>query len=305
MKLGGGFNNNAVNNSSNYKSQNDISSKSDYVGKNAPQIQARPTKDNLEAKHEKIKKQTKNVAKILTTFATMVSATALCIVGVDSLSASTITPTTFIAEATETEIYYYAELESFNNEDDVYVVLYNDFTNRSVKVNDIEAYGIFDHLQTNMVYTLALKQGSTIITSKKLRTVYNEELQKDYTERDDFDTGQPKTDDKQIEDITPIEELDESSREQEKPITADDDSGQTEPIIADDVEADVYEDDEDQPIEGDYNPEEGDYNPEEDESGNSADDPNNPNGQSNNNNDNKTGPNDDPTNNNEGEETNG
>ena len=303
------FNNNSINNASNYKGKNNISSNSFSSWKNSPTTQPAPPKKNIEAKHEHNKKRITNISKILTTFATMVSATALCIVGVDSLASSTVTTSMFETMATENEIYYCIELENYGGEDDLIVVLYNDFTNRSQKINGIEAYGVFDHLQTNMVYTLALKQGSTIITCKKLRTVYNEELQKDYTERDDFDTGQPKKDDLPMEEIADPDEPYEPSQGSERPITADNNLDQTEPIIADDIPPDVNESDEDQPLEEEDEPSEQDLEAdkptEEEEAGYSSYDQNNPTGQNQNNNDNITGPNDGPTNDYEGDLTNG
>ena len=182
MKTINGLNDNGVKNASNYKSRNDISASFDYFSKNKVSTQTTTPKaeNNSSIKTDK---KPKGIAKALTTFATMVSATVLCIAGTEN-----ILPTTSVNAqieetwTTESEIYYYISFSEYNGEDDVYVVLYNDFTNRSHKVEDSSCSGEFEHLQANMSYTLAVKQGSTVITSKKIKTI--NQIEK--TEYDDY-----------------------------------------------------------------------------------------------------------------------
>lgn len=177
------FNNNKATNSSLYSSRNKQPSNFVGKGKNIVAVQSSVDEKNNLAKQKKKKNKTQELAKIITTFATMVSATIACVVGVDAIlpSQPTISAEYFETWTSENEISYSLFVEDFDENDDVFVVLYNDFTNRSQKLESPEASGTFENLQTNMLYTIELKQGDSVVVSKKLRT----EPMKDYYESDE------------------------------------------------------------------------------------------------------------------------
>ena len=154
-------------------------------------------------------------------------------------------------KATTSEIYYMISLTEFNGEDDIYVVLYNDFVNYAQKVEDSYADGCFDGLVDNMNYTLALKQGNITITSQKIRTKPTDDEIIDYTQPDY--TGRDKY------------YYDDSGGQYTEPITSDDptynndwpDDYADEPITSDDptYNNDWPDDYADEPLNEDADPE--------------------------------------------------
>ncbi|MBQ8468200.1 MAG: hypothetical protein IJ542_00395 [Clostridia bacterium] len=173
MKVSGEFNEGAKN-SDNYHSKN--TGATFFYAPNKISIQSQPKTEN-DLKHKSAKKnKAQDISKLITTFATMVSATVLGVVGVGALTKKpTITAKFQEVYAYESGVAYFLTLEGYNPGDDVYVVLHNDFTNRSQKVEEPEFQGVFENLQTNMTYTLLVKKGSTVLTSTKLRTVNQED----------------------------------------------------------------------------------------------------------------------------------
>lgn len=140
---------------------------------------------------EKTKKKANSLAKLLTTIATVVSAGMVGIVGLNIINPPTATVSAEIQEVytTDSDVYYFITLDNYNEGDDVYVILYNDFTNRTQKAESSEFDGGFEDLQTNMYYNLEVKQGDITIASKRVRTVYERETEKptyeDYDPQDD------------------------------------------------------------------------------------------------------------------------
>lgn len=144
---------------------------------------------------QKAKKKAKGLAKLLTTIATVVSAGMVGIVGLNVINPPRATVSAEIQEiyTTDRDVYYFITLENYNEGDDVYVVLYNDFTNRTQKAESSEFDGGFEDLQTNMYYNLEVRQGDITIASKKVRTVYERQTEKpdyeDYDPEDDPTQG--------------------------------------------------------------------------------------------------------------------
>ena len=170
------FNNNQATNSSCYTSRNKQSA--NFVGKskNVVVTQTAVDEKNNLTRQKKKKNKSQELAKVITTFATMVSATIACVVGIETIfpTGPTITAEYFETWAGETEISYSLFVEDYDESyDNVYVVLYNDFTNRSQKLDSSEASGTFENLKKDMTYTIELKQGDNVVVSKNLRTGRN------------------------------------------------------------------------------------------------------------------------------------
>ena len=148
-------------------------------------MQLEPLEKNKLPINEKPKsKLAVELSKILTTLIAIVGASVAGIFGVGFLFVPTVRAEIAEVSVGEHEIYYYVMIENFNKDDEVYVVLYNDFTNRSQKVDAVEYSdspdyednqtvefgGAFEDLQVDMTYTLAVKQGTYTITSMVLKT---------------------------------------------------------------------------------------------------------------------------------------
>ena len=201
-------------NSGAYKSRNSYTA--NFVGQSKNKLDFQPKlkeekNDTAKIRHEKNK--AKNISKLMTSFVALVSGTAVFAAGVDAF----IPPTTEIVAqiesvfTTESDVSYYIFLENYEGEDDVYVVLYNDFTNRTQKVEEQMMEGTFENLQTNMKYTLAVKKGSQVLASKVVRTV-NEEM------IDDWYQDEPYEEEPYIEDENPNGDWDDGTG---KPNTSD------------------------------------------------------------------------------------
>ncbi len=180
------------NNSSNYQSRNQYSA--NFVGKNKNEIklQSTPPSENIqtpEAIKKDDKKKTSNtkskeVSQIVTKLVTVVSAAVIGVASVEALSPFSTDYEVFMDDcyATQNEINYNIYIENKNNKiddtqhgdiefiDEFTVVLYNDFTNREKKFEGYYAEGVFEDLQTNMTYTLAVKIGNKTIATKTLKT---------------------------------------------------------------------------------------------------------------------------------------
>ena len=150
----------------------------------------------------------KGFSKIITTFTAMISATVVCVVGTDAILPTTIQKAEIQhVFTTESSVEYSIYIEDYNPEDNVYVVLYNDFTNRSEKIEEEYWTGFFENLQKHMTYTLAIKKGSTVLVSMQVKTIFKEpepyddtgqdltEIEREKEGRDPTDTDQPYTSD--------------------------------------------------------------------------------------------------------------
>lgn len=174
------------NNSSNYTSTNQYVPNDIGSGKNNLDTQ-KPAPEQNEEKEtatEIVKattsKKSKDISKLLTTVVTVVSASMIGVVGVeDILPKATIEAKFENVYATEHEVYYSAfyemlgrEDKEYNEEDyyNIYIVLYNDFTNRSEKFEDNYADGSFENLKENMTYTLEIRQGDIVVASTTITT---------------------------------------------------------------------------------------------------------------------------------------
>lgn len=175
MEINEQFNKNENKNLNNLKEINEYPKNSIGAGKNNIDNQKVPKLENNLKTNNKKKKKLESVSKIITTFATMIS--AIFLVG----AVGTLLPPkdNIIAEihevyATEHNVSFFITIEEFDNNDNVYVVLYNDFTNRKLLIQEQAFQGNFEDLQKDMTYTLAVKKGSKTITSVKVKTVGRE-----------------------------------------------------------------------------------------------------------------------------------
>ena len=166
MNLNKEINNNNVDNSSNYKSRNKNTTQK-YTGNKLAENQKFLTQEETKP----IKKKPQEISKIVTAFTTIISASIIGISALDILPSGSTSKGQFIDIWTSTnEVSYTVELENYDETYDYYVVIYNDFTNRSEKMEDNVQEGTFEELAENMTYTLALMQGNKVIASKTVKT---------------------------------------------------------------------------------------------------------------------------------------
>ena len=199
MKQSKAFNNNQNNNSANLKSRNVFvgntyeSNKKQIVSQTAPK-----TENDAEKKPEKVKKKPAEISKLVAIIATAITGTAIVTgAGIGGLiPTSPIKANYFEVFTSEYDISYYAELDGYNlEEDEVYIMLYNDFTNRTQKFEEQMMEGTFENLQPNMTYTIAIKHGNIVIASKVVKTVIQEDEYYDDTGQDEPITEDPTTSD--------------------------------------------------------------------------------------------------------------
>lgn len=182
------------------KSSNTFSGNSFGASKNKIiNTDANKENKNTSARYEKAKKVSQTTGSLLTKVAVIVGAGILGVTGVEA-----IIPPSFKAHieevwAYESEVYYAVSMEEYS--DDVYVVLYNDFTNREEKVEEQSYSGVFEHLAANMYYTLAIKKGNKVIVKQQVYTS-TRDLEKEDPYYDD--TGQNQ--DPQTADGEPVTE---------------------------------------------------------------------------------------------------
>ena len=187
--MASGYNNLNINNSSNYRGSNKYSANFITAGKNKLETQ-KSQKEQNEEKSKSTKQKSQGLAKMLTTFVGMVSA-ATVIVGVDTILPiqSSVQIVEFEASASENDVFYYLSLENYDPEhDDVYVVLYNDFTNREEKIEESGWEGSFERLKENMYYTIAVKKGNKVLVSKQVKTYIEKTPYTEPTTSDDPET---------------------------------------------------------------------------------------------------------------------
>lgn len=181
MKNSVGENNSQNKNASNYQSRNKYSA--NFVGASKNDIKSQQkvyelnTKNTSQSQTKKtsVKEKLENLTNVLKIFVIMVSATA--VVGGVGVFDYFFTPTSsiklveFDLYTSESSVSYFGALENYEGQEDVYVVLRNDFTNRTEKVEEQAFMGTFENLQTNMQYTFEIKYGDVVIITKTIRTV--------------------------------------------------------------------------------------------------------------------------------------
>ena len=124
------------------------------------------------------KKKSKTFSKILAAFATVAASTVVYISGISPAFATNIKAQIVDTYAYETGIFYSVSIEEFNENDEIYVVLQNDFTNRKQKIESEKMEGNFENLQTNMTYQLKVKVGNKVLASKTIRTSIDDATQR-------------------------------------------------------------------------------------------------------------------------------
>ena len=251
-----------------------------------------------QTKSQEVKTKSAAVSRILTTF---VAAVSSVVIGVTNISGILPESTTLVAqieytEATNHEIYYNVIVEDSRNQrskedekpveedweyyedqeyyeidlTDLYVVLYNDFTNRTEEIREQFWSGCFEHLQQNMSYTIEVKYKNNVLASETVRTTNEPE-----TEPEEYDPEDDPERDPEEEPIT-------SDDPGEKPNLSDDPTGEDDPEYydPDDPDNPEYEepDDPDDPDDPNYYDPDDPDNPEyeEPDDPDDPDDPDNP-----------------------------
>lgn len=111
-------------------------------------------------------KQKKKSVKLSSFFASMA---ALLVLGGAVLSGGNGNAVAQIdsAWASETEIGYTVTVEEG---EELEIVVYNNFTNRTQKLEVGENIGVFENLQPRMEYTVAIKDDGEIVAKQKIKT---------------------------------------------------------------------------------------------------------------------------------------
>ena len=242
------FNNIKINNENYSKTNN--THVPNFVGKNKNESateQKYLEKNNLQKKKQKAEKA-QQLTKIATAFFTMVSAATISIFGADVISPPDVKAEICEYSASQNEIYYVASVESFEEDQrDFYVVLKNDFTNRSQKMEETIYQGYFENLQENMTYTLEIVTGSHVLASKTISTISRKvETEPDYTQN--YPTRPNKADRDRDQDFEPEDDYDDTDdpTSDQYDINPEDDYDEinpkddptTEPSDLDDIEED-------------------------------------------------------------------
>ena len=111
-------------------------------------------------------------------------------------------------EVMENAVFYYIEIfdgteeidyerKEFSRYDDIFVVVYNDFTNRSNQIYDMYYQGYEENLKPNMTYTIEVRQGSSVLTKRIFKTIATYEDENDYYDEnyDDYNEDDYNEDD--------------------------------------------------------------------------------------------------------------
>ena len=171
------------------KFENSADIQSKYEEKNEPKTTT---------KVEKAKEKSEVLSKILTTFVAVLSATAIGVTSIEGIMPPSTTLMAYFqeVESTNSEIYYSVEImdsrlkdgkEQYGRDEqyfeidlsNLYVVLSNDFTNRTEKVEEQCWSGSFENLKENMLYTISVKVGDITIASKTVKTKNNAQTSSD------------------------------------------------------------------------------------------------------------------------------
>lgn len=105
----------------------------------------------------------KKVSRIVMSAAILAIVTALFLPAGSGISAEFV-----FLSSTDTTVSYEILLSEFDG--DISVVLYNDFTKRVERVEDVTASGEITGLKPNMGYTIAIKSGNKTIVKQSIRT---------------------------------------------------------------------------------------------------------------------------------------
>ena len=177
----------------------------------------------------------KRTSKIFTSFVALVSAVLAGIGGLSILVNFTNAKATIESVfCEETAIYCFINIEQY--EEGLTVELYNDFTNRIEKIENVEKTEFyFENLKPYMHYTLSIKKDSTILDSKVVYTKFSDS----YYEKENY--RQPEFEDNDIYDQqddeydkdNPDEMIDEDDDifDDSQPSSQDDED---DPILSDD-----------------------------------------------------------------------
>ena len=169
--------NDKSNNSEFLKSRNDNSTNFFCSSNNKIKTQSVPKNENKLEEKKRDNKKSKSASRIITTFASMVSVLFIGVAVDNALPASTINANIDKVCAGDHIIEYCISVDDFKDDSELFVVLYNDFTNRTQKIEDQLFCGAFKNLQNDMTYTLAVKQGSKFIIKKQVKTKKQEEYE--------------------------------------------------------------------------------------------------------------------------------
>ena len=131
----------------------------------------------------KTQKKVVDTTNIIKSFLAIVSTVVIAAVGISTFTTNVKASFDFL-EVYDTAVYYSVVLTDYEGDENCYVNLYNDFTNRTFEITDNRVDGFFENLQPNMYYTLAVKVGKNVILEK---TIFTKFLRENYN-------GRPKPD---------------------------------------------------------------------------------------------------------------
>lgn len=163
---------------------NQIAGNSEFYTPNKIELQKDYATSNLEREKTKAKveRTSKSFSDLIKAVAVVVATTTTGIVGIGSIIPDNL-PKVEISEvyAFENEVSYFVSLDKY--EEGLKIVLYNDFTNREQDMDGTAMEGTFENLQVDMTYTFAIKKGTKVIKSQKIKT-RREELEEEPVNQD-------------------------------------------------------------------------------------------------------------------------
>ena len=108
---------------------------------------------------------TSTVVKTLTSFAAVAAVVAVVATNNNGIEVDFAK-----VDATDTTIQYDINLDGYSGQENLEVVVYNDFTNRTQAVNAANISGVVEGLKPAMEYTIAVKQGYRTLGKTTLKT---------------------------------------------------------------------------------------------------------------------------------------
>ena len=154
-----------------------------YVGTNSVKTQSGIYK---EINTGKATAKAKTAANITKSLIVLVTATTTGVIGTGAIlsGSSGVTAEIAYVSVSDTEVFYEVTLDKYQYDDNITIILYNDFTHREQQVQESKASGYFENLKSNMTYTLEVRKGLNVLAKKKVTTdkVYQIDQEEPYTE---------------------------------------------------------------------------------------------------------------------------
>lgn len=120
-----------------------------------------------EMNESKEKKAASAISKLISSAAILAIVMALFLPSVGGVSVNA----EFVSlSSTDTAIFYEIYLDGVSEQSDISIVVYNDFTRRTEKIEGLTAQGEVIGLKPNMSYTIAVMSGNNTVIKKTIRT---------------------------------------------------------------------------------------------------------------------------------------